>query len=160
MPVNTTLNQTAISQGTSFITNAFTNTEIFGIKTIIGLIIIVLTLILITREYKQWGVLALPVLISWKIVGLQFNMLHYLVCAITFIITAMSDITIGDLLTVRQTKNKEEILQIQKPVAFDIKTRKPSKWETVKELKKIRTAKNQASGLKQKAIEALNKIKL
>lgn len=137
----------------NFITDSFTNIEIFGINDAIGIILVLLTLILITREYKTWSIMALPVMIGWKTAGIPINITIWAAGLISFALSAMQDTTIGDLLTIRKTEKSKEL---EKGLAqFTRKTARKSNTE-----EDIKQAIKKAQGLRKSLTEKIKNIKI
>lgn len=56
---------------------AFTLTPINGVTWIIPMMILIITLILITRKPNHWKILALPTILMYRTIGLNFDPLSY-----------------------------------------------------------------------------------
>lgn len=91
-----------ISDAITLLTSSFGNTAIFGEKWILGLVIIAVTCLMITREYTKWGALILPVMVGWRISGIYFSPMIFLLAAVTFTITALQGSTVGDILIIKK----------------------------------------------------------
>lgn len=79
----------ALSDGTGMIANAFQQTEILGLGTLIHATIIIISLVAITRNTEKWGQLALPVAIAWTIAGIPTNIIILIPLIIISVIDAL-----------------------------------------------------------------------
>lgn len=101
----------AITYGTQLIQHLFTETTLFGFDTAINIIITLFTLLIITRDTKEWATLALPVQVILRIIGLKANLIILMLSVITFVTTNLSITTLGNKLKAR---NDNKIRQIAK----------------------------------------------
>lgn len=79
-----------IAQGIELFKSAYLDTTIFSVDFILPTIIILLSLLFITREINAWKTLALPVSFAWLTAGVQTTFLFYVVATIIFVIDTMS----------------------------------------------------------------------
>lgn len=100
----------AIEDGFELISNVFTRTTVFGIDWIIPTIVIILTLIIITRDVNKWKTLALPVSAAWYIIGLKTSPVILVGAGLVMIMELISIETLGNLLdTVTEKAGGKEI---------------------------------------------------
>lgn len=71
--------------------------NLFQIDWLVTLIFIILTMLLITRDFQKWQILFLPVTIFWHILGLQPSIIIYAIGAIMFAVHALSLEILGQL---------------------------------------------------------------
>lgn len=69
----------------------------FGTDYITPIIIVVLTMLIISRSISSWKILAFPVTVAWHIAGLTPHHLWYILTVIMFVIESLSLETIGDI---------------------------------------------------------------
>lgn len=90
----TTVNaQTALNY--THLTTSFTDVEIFGYNWIIPTLILIITLVLITRDYKMWASLGLPMMVLLHTIGLRMHPLIFLTIGIIYAIDLISIRLIG-----------------------------------------------------------------
>lgn len=78
----------------------FTDTSIFGLTWLIAIPVILLTLVLITRQTEKWKTLAFPVAMIWHIAGLEVHQLLFIILGIMFVIDSISLEVLGQSLEV------------------------------------------------------------
>ena len=61
----------AIANGTAQLGAILNETNVFGWGAVIGIAIVFLSLLIITREPKQWSGLAFPVTFAWYLAGIR-----------------------------------------------------------------------------------------
>lgn len=101
--------------GINYLSGVFTGTTIFGLEWILSLILTLLTLLILTREYNKWRELALPVMIIWHIVGITPNLLMYLGAGIIYVIDKVSIQTLGSVISaikITPKRQKDELKRI------------------------------------------------
>lgn len=132
----------SIQEGFDLIKNAIINTHILGIDWIISIPIIIITLLIITREYNKWKTLALPVMIGWHIIGIPQSVILYLVSSMLLAVDTMSLTQLGELINnIKIPKNKEDKLQKIARAEQERQTKKLFKqaWNTPSTANKSRT---------------------
>lgn len=94
-------NTTIYNDTTAFemIADTFIHTNVFGVEYIIPFVIVVMTLVLITRNIYKWSILAFPVLVGWHVIGLRNSIILYVLSGIAFVISSMSTEVIGSMAT-------------------------------------------------------------
>lgn len=97
-----------IEQGVAIITESFNNTNVFGTSLVIPLLVMIITLVLITRNIKEWKALALPLAVAYAIAGLKISFLIYLVAIFLFVIEVISIESIDEIIGVKQYLRKKE----------------------------------------------------
>ncbi len=95
------INTTAIHLGTDLLQTITVDTLPFGKGYVIPLILLGLTLLAITRDYKRYAQLSLPVMMCWHIAGIPSSAIIYIVASITWLIDATSIHQVA-LLTVKK----------------------------------------------------------
>lgn len=78
---------------------AFTYTEVYGMNWIIPTILVFLTMIMITRDFNRWKILALPTLLAWKIAGLPTSLVLLIIATILYVQESLNLEVFGNLLT-------------------------------------------------------------
>lgn len=73
-----------------FLSNIHFNTTMFGQSWLMYMIIIVATLLIITRKWSDFGELALPVMVGWRYFGMPVPSTFFLIGILTFVISTMS----------------------------------------------------------------------
>lgn len=91
MPTNVTVAWSEIS-------DAFHGTSFLGAQAVLGAFVILLTLILITRNTNRWKQLLLPVAIGWSVVGLEISIIIYIIGAILMAIDALTPQTMSNVM--------------------------------------------------------------
>lgn len=89
---------TGISDGFTMLTSALNDTLFFNVSWIISLVFVFFTMLLITRDFQKWKLLALPVTIMWHIVGIRPSILFYIGASIIFAVEAFSLQTLGEVI--------------------------------------------------------------
>lgn len=78
--------------------NVFFNTNFAGQEWIAYLIFIMASLVIITRLWKDWAALALPILIGWQYFGARIPSVFFVIAGIIFVINTLStDVITGAL---------------------------------------------------------------
>ena len=77
--------------------DAFTNLNIFGVEFIVSLILLMITMMFITREPSKWKVLPFPLLVSFRIIGIEISMAILLLAGFIFLIEALSIQMLGQI---------------------------------------------------------------
>lgn len=93
-----------LGNATSMVTEAFVDTTVFSIEWLIALAVLVISMLLITRNPKYWTFLAFPLTIGWHIVGLTPSLLQYIFTAIIFGFELFTQGTIGYTLSLMSRK--------------------------------------------------------
>lgn len=88
-----------IETGITAIENAFFYTAFAGQTWVLYLTIIVATMLLITRAWKDWGSLALPVMVGWRYYGMPIPYTFLIIASIIFVIDALSIKAFGGAFT-------------------------------------------------------------
>lgn len=83
----------------SLFQQAFTYTEVYGMNWVIPSILVFLTLIMITRDYNRWKILALPTLLAWKIAGLPTSIVLLIIATIVYVQESLNLEVFGNFLT-------------------------------------------------------------
>ena len=86
-----------VQEGFDFIKDAFINTNLFGADWIIPLATIFMTLLLITRDYENWKVLAFPVGTAYQIIGLHVGFIILAIAGTIFVISSGSVKVLGSI---------------------------------------------------------------
>lgn len=76
--------------GTTLLETIFFKTAFAGQFWIMQLVIILATLIIITRKFSDWKELALPVMIGWMYFGMKMNWMFYAIATIMFVMSTVS----------------------------------------------------------------------
>lgn len=87
----------AIEQGFTLMNTIFADLVIFEITWIIGALLVLVTLIIITRDINEWKRLAFPICIAWHIIGISPGLLALFLTGVIFVINALSQIQLGEL---------------------------------------------------------------
>lgn len=101
----------------SLITEGFTYTWISGTKLIIPLILILLVMVFITRDVEKWKILALPVAILIRIMGVPTSILILIGAGIIFVIEVASTQVVGNIIGI-----------IRRNIGIEKRTRKAEKY--------------------------------
>lgn len=128
----------AIQEGYDFLTEMFQNTLVFNLEWLVATIVIIITLVLISRITSNWKILAYPVTIMWDIAGLKPNMLIYIITAILFVINALSLETIGSVLGKFTKSTGSALRDVGKATPFDRVISNRRKRTFFKEIRKIK----------------------
>lgn len=88
----TTVITTALTAGKEI----FTNSRIGGIEGIVGALLVIITMLLITRDMGKWPKLAFIVTTAWHIAGVNQHWLLFIGTAISFTIDLFSFTMIGN----------------------------------------------------------------
>lgn len=68
----------------------FFRTEFAGMTWLFHIILILGTLLIITRVWKDWATLTLPVMVGWKYFGVNISYVFFTIATIMFVIDVMS----------------------------------------------------------------------
>ena len=79
-------------------TDTFVNTHIAGVSWIAPLLVIIFSLLLITRDFDKWKLLALNVIIGWSIVGLHVSFALWIFAVILFVVEGISLQILGSMI--------------------------------------------------------------
>lgn len=77
---------------------SFQNVWIFQLDYVISLILVLLSCLLITRDYQKWKTLAFPLTVGWHVVGINQSLLIYTVLGIMFVIENLSLQLLGNVI--------------------------------------------------------------
>lgn len=147
---------TDFTTGLALIKDVFTNTTVFGQLWIIPMLVVILTLVIITRDIKQWKIMALPVMIAWHIIGLKQSMPFFILAVFFFVIELLSTETAGNLLDVaiqHATGGKVNLGETKHKVAMNWGIGKATKMErAIEKMKTGIKVKAKKEKIKQKAI--------
>lgn len=80
----------AITEGFTMIQTVFQGTRFAGIEWIIPIIVVFISLIIITRDFESWGLLAFPVCLIWNVVGFRIPLIFLIGSALFFAVTVLS----------------------------------------------------------------------
>lgn len=173
----------SISSGTDFATGMFTNFSILGQNWIIGLVLVFLTCVLITRNVEKWKTIFFYATLGWAGVGITIHPAIITISALIFALEIVSIEKIGNMIqavakatkpiyestgTMLENVGKKAILEkrkenIKKQVVYDA-TKKAIEKTTTKgtELQNKIALKQLLKERKQtkKLIEKLNKQKI
>lgn len=70
--------------------NVFINTSFAGSYWIYQLMFLFGSLLIITRNYKDWGALALPVITGWHYSGFAYNQIFFILAGLVFVVDALT----------------------------------------------------------------------
>lgn len=88
-----------ISTATNYLISVFNNTYFFGSEYIIQIMIILMTIILVTRQKEDWKIIAFPACTLWMIMGLHINFTIFLITIFLFVMESLSLRTIGEAIS-------------------------------------------------------------
>lgn len=92
--------------------NSIGNTEVFGLSWILPTILLILILLIITRDINKWKILALPTAVLLKIIGLNISYPVLLATGIIFAVESLSTQTIGSIIdTIRGKKQRTMLVE-------------------------------------------------
>lgn len=74
----------------SFLLNIINNTEIFGITWIIPTVIVIFSVVMITRDMEDMKSLFLPVMVGYNIIGVEQSLLFIIIAGFIFIQQGLS----------------------------------------------------------------------
>lgn len=100
-----------IELGTQLFETFLADTLPFGSELITSSILVMLTLLIITRDRERWGQIALPVVIGWQVAGIRPHIFLYIITAIIFVVTNLSFRTTATIISA--LKKQEPILRQQ-----------------------------------------------
>lgn len=80
----------AIETGINWLMTAFFESAFAGQQWIMFATIIGASLVMITREWSDWGVLLLPVLVGWKYFGMPVPVIFFVIASILFVVSTLS----------------------------------------------------------------------
>lgn len=80
----------SFTDGISLFSGMFTNMVPFGLDWLLGIILVLLTAFILTREIQRWGQLLLPITVMWNILGINMVLTWYIIVTIMFAISIMS----------------------------------------------------------------------
>lgn len=90
---------------------SITQVNVFGISWIIPTIIIVITLVLITRDIQKWKILTLPVSILYYLVGIKTSWVIMFAAAIIFAVESLSIQAIGNIADIIRGKPQRRMVE-------------------------------------------------
>lgn len=127
------------TSGIPDLAESFTHLNILGAGWLITAIVIFLTLLLISRDPKDWEKLTLPVSIGWYMSGLKLPLPIILITGIIWAVSILGDNLIGQILTSRTDPIKRVIeraqqKKIQKAI---MKTPETTTTIPIKTIKKV-----------------------
>ena len=70
--------------------NVFMNTSFAGSYWIYQLMFLFGSLLIITRNFKDWGALALPIITGWHYIGFHYNRIFFIIAGIIFVVDALT----------------------------------------------------------------------
>ena len=95
-------------------TEAFTETWVVGTYWVIPLILVFITLLIITRDFEKWKILAFPVCVMWTVAGVPISPIILVITAIVCAIEALSIQVIGNKIMAFRKKIKASVLSEEK----------------------------------------------
>lgn len=108
----------AFGNATAMMKEALVNTVPLNISWLIVAILTFFTLLIITRNAKNWLVLMLPVTIAWHVVGTHLggltpSFIQYIIATMLFVIDIFSINTAGQILAVFTGKKRGKSIEEQ-----------------------------------------------
>lgn len=142
---------TGLEIGINLLEDIFFNSTFAGSSWIMFLTIIFASLIAITRDWSDWGTIALPVMVGWKYFGMPIPTIFMVVGTIVFVINILSMklitgalSSVGDKITEYAAKGKygrfKHRMDVQKEmekIKVDYAYSKPEKERTLDEVASI-----------------------
>lgn len=125
-----------IELGTQLFETILNDTLPFGSTMITSIILIMVTLLIITRDRERWGQIALPVAIGWHISGITPHIFVYIITAIIFVITCLSFKTTATIMSAAKKRAPLVLASIQQGIQERVK--KAAKKEERRENTKIK----------------------
>lgn len=116
-----------ISEGINLLKDTFTNVDIGGFTPFIGITILAIILVLITRDVNKWKLLAFPINIILMQIGIYIPIYVTIITGIIFVITLLSTETIGKTIKATTKAITEKIENTIKINGQTIKIRKRAK---------------------------------
>jgi hypothetical protein len=98
-----------MTQGFEFFKSFLVDVTVFNIDWIISLFVIVLVLLLISRDTQDWKILSLPVTIVIHIMGLTPSFIWYIIATIIFSVELFSTRMMGNVLHVFDKKPRQSV---------------------------------------------------
>lgn len=83
-------NITDMQAGFDLFRTSFVDVNILGVGWAVSIILVLLSLAIITRQFAKWKYLALPVTLMWDIAGTTPTAIWYAICVLFFVIELMS----------------------------------------------------------------------
>lgn len=138
-----------IQLGYDLINELFGKISIFDSSWIISILLTVLTMLLLTRDTREWKQLAFPIMVGWHVAGVTPSILIYIGTAILFVVDVLSlEMLTGMVLEVRR--------QFKGTGTLFTKTTEDIQSET---MKRISEAKRKGATAQHKYYNDLNKKK-
>lgn len=140
------------------IINEMFNTTFVGQDWIMYLIVIIASMIMVTRVWNHWEIIALPIMTGWKYFGLQIPTVFFVIGAILFVIGTLSTkvlsgalVGMEEIITKRGkllSKSGREKAMLKGYKTEDIKENVRKKLEKIREAGSMKAYKEEKKRLK------------
>lgn len=105
---------TDITTGFTYIKDIFVDSTFLNLDWIIGLFIVLVTLIIITRDIEKWKLLLFPIVLGWHIVGVHQNLIIFMFSSILFALALFDKEVVGNIISFLQDKKTEIQTKLKK----------------------------------------------
>ncbi len=99
MAINTTWNP-AMDAGFTSVNTIFDGSTYFGTEWLVPLLVVGVSMLLVTRDVREWKSLALPMCTLWLLIGLDVGILIFATSAIFFAVDVFSTKLLGQVMRV------------------------------------------------------------
>lgn len=115
-------------------TEIFTYTYIAGVRWLLPIMLTLIACLLISRDMEKWKIMAFPLLVMQKLMGIDVHFILLSATAILFVIEALSTEFVGNILLASKKIVAEGTTQAKRKERKELQ-------EMLDKIKKIRTEK-------------------